>query len=131
MYILIKQPNGKYCYSKPGTLNINLTKEKYMQMRLEETAKAVETEIQEENLFSIADLIKYQKVTDEQLKEMGCDKTYDEMLRYIPKEVRNKSYCDRDCTHYGFCPNCGRTVQNGMAGTDEVCKKCGQALEWY
>ena len=130
--MLIKQPNGKYCYVNPSnlTMAINLTKEEYKEMRIAQTIMQVENELHEGNLSPIVDLIKYRKVSDEQLKSMGYEKTYEEMCKYIPKRVVNSRYYGRDCTSYGKCPTCGAPVQDGIGGTDKVCKKCNQVLKW-
>ena len=128
--MLIKQPNGKYCYAERNSLAMNLTKEDYTEMRIAQTMMQIESELHEENLSPIADLIKYRKVTDDQLKSMGYEKTYEEMCKYIPKRVINTSYSGRDCTTYGNCPTCDAPVQNGMGCTDKVCRKCNQILQW-
>ncbi len=128
--MLIKQPNGKYCYAERNSLAMNLTKEDYTEMRIAQTMIQIERELQEENLSPIVDLIKHRRVSDDQLKSMGYEKTYEEMCKYIPKKVTNTSYYGRDCTTYGNCPTCDASVQDGIGHTDKVCRKCNQVLQW-
>lgn len=128
--MVIKQPNGNYCYfGYNGRMIKNLSEIDYLLLRAKEAKDAAKKEL-DNCSNSPADLIKYIKVSDEDLKAMGYEKTYDEMLKYIPKRVTNSSYYGRDCTTYGRCPTCDAPVQNGMGGTDKVCRKCNQVLEW-
>lgn len=128
--MLIKQPNGKYCYYCYSGLHINLTKEDYIQLRIKQLREEIEKEIKDDNVDSISTLIKYKELSNEQLKSMGYEKTYDEMLKYIPKKVLHTSYYGRDCTTYGKCPTCNAPVQDGIGHTDKTCGKCGQVLDW-
>ena len=125
--MLIKQPNGKYCYYDKNGLSINITKDDYILIRVMQLKKELNN-LTDESLPTISDLIKITKVSDDQLKSMGYDNTYDEMLKYIPKRVEHKSYYGRYCTTYGKCPTCNASVQDGIGGT--TCKKCGQVLDW-
>ena len=128
--MVIKQPNGNYCYfGYNGKMIKNLSEIDYLLLRAKEAKDAAKEELNNCS-NSPADLIKHIKVSDEDLKAMGYEKTYDEMLKYIPKRVTNSSYYGRDCATYGSCPTCGEPVQNGMGGTDKVCRKCNQVLEW-
>ena len=127
--MLIKQPNGKYCYYNKNGLSINITKDDYILIRVMQLKKELNN-LTDESLPTISDLIKITKVSDEQLKSMGYDKTYDEMLKYIPRRVLNTSYYGRDCTTYGKCPTCNAPVQDGIGFTDKTCSKCGQVLDW-
>ena len=128
--MVIKQPNGNYCYfGYNGKVIKNLSEVDYLLLKAKE-AKNIAKEELENCSSSPAELIKYHKVSDEDLKAMGYEKTYNEMLKYIPKRVTNSSYYGRDCTTYGRCPTCDAPVQNGMGGTDKVCRQCNQVLEW-
>lgn len=44
--------------------------------------------------------------------------------------VEKQTYYGRDCTTYGICPSCGKSVYNGIIGTQNKCPKCGQLLKW-
>ena len=63
------------------------------------------------------------------LKEMGFDKPYNELVKFVPRRPQDTMYASCDFTTYGKCPNCGEKVQNGMRHRDEKCK-CGQLLDW-
>ena len=60
---------------------------------------------------------------------MGFDRTYDELVKFIPRQPLNKAYAPCDFTTYAECPNCGTIVQDGIGHKDEKCK-CGQLLKW-
>lgn len=128
--MLIKQPNGKYCYTNGNEIKENLTEEEYKCMRFDQFMNQLNEELKEENLSNISDLIKYHTLSDKQLHSMGYEKTYDEMIKYIPKEVIKKTYYGRDCTIYGHCPTCDENVENGMFKIDKECPKCKQVLIW-
>lgn len=126
--MLIKQPNGKYCYSgwSKGNRyrNINLTEQDIIDKYID---KAIE-EIK--NAEHFGKLIETEKVSDEELREMGPDKTYSELIKYIPLEPKNIQHASCDFTTYGKCPSCGDRVQDGIGFTEEKCSKCGQLLKW-
>ena len=113
-----------------NSYKINLTKEDYIQLRIDELMEDIDSEIKCENLYSMTDLVIRHKISNEVLKSMGCEKTYEEMCKYIPKRVESQSYYGRDCTTYGKCPTCGGHVQDGIGGTDSKCRVCGQVLIW-
>ena len=126
--MIIKQPNGKFCLVETYTILHNLTEEEFIEHekhKAEENAKYML-----QNSRNINDILKYRKISDEQLKEMGYEKTYEEMMKYIPKKVTCGTYYGRDCTTYAKCPTCDAPVQDGIGYTDKKCKKCGQVLEW-
>lgn len=122
------QPNGKICIVEPHTLLYNFSKEEFIEyekQKAEENAK-----YQMQNPSNISDIIRFKKISDTQLKEMGYDKTYEEMIKYVPKRVKQCKYSGRDCTTYGKCPTCGASVQDGIGFTNDQCSKCGQILDW-
>lgn len=133
---LIKQPNEKYCIVKfsGDVTHYNLTEQDIINMYIEDAKTCIETS--EHYGKIIANTVKdgynekLNRISDDILKEMGFDKTYDELLKYVPRKVTNTSYYGRDCTTYGKCPNCGGGVHDGIGGTDKKCGKCGQILKW-
>lgn len=127
--MVVRQPNELLCICNwNGVIEkYNLTEEQYIEYSAQ---KAREWISNKDNINHFSEMIKGEKVTDEQLKEMGFDKSLKELLIYISKKPINTSYCERDCCTYGKCPNCGNVVQNGMGGTDDKCSKCGQILKW-
>lgn len=126
--MIFKQPNGKICLAGDYTLLYNLTEEEFIEH--EKQKAEVKAKYMLQNPGNINDIIKYRKITDEQLKEMGYEKTYEEMMKYIPKRVVGGIYYGRDCTTYGKCPTCDAPVQDGIGYTDHKCNKCGQVLDW-
>lgn len=127
--MLIKQPNGKICVcSYDGTVEkMNLTEDEYVEYCIE-----LAKEESKKNLDSIQNfgkLIEKQKVTEEQLKEMGSDKPLSELLKFVPRNPLNTQYIPVNFETQGICPNCGKFVVNGMGGTDKKCS-CGQILLW-
>ena len=84
--MLLKQQNDLFCYYDVSTLKINMTKEEYIEFMLNDTKKYLERQFEENDFASIQSLIKCKTLSDEQLKLMGYEKTYDEMLKYIPSE---------------------------------------------
>ena len=107
-----------------------MTKEEYIKYILEDTREYLERQFEENDFASIQSLLKYKTLSDEQLNLMGYEKTYEEMLKYIPKCVTDKTFVPRDCTTYGKCPTCGSEIQDGIARTDNPCPKCNQVLLW-
>lgn len=83
--MIFKQPNGKYCVVETYDLLHNLTEEEFIEYEVNKAKENAKFKLQ--NLNNINDVLKYRKITDKQLKEMGYDKTYAEMMKYIPKKV--------------------------------------------
>ena len=137
---LVKQPNGKYCdVDFYGRLEFfNCTEEDILRIYIDRAKRDMARAM--ENVGHYANIIKnieYGKqcekegyATNEELKLMGFDKTYDELIKYIPREPIDRFYFGRDFTEYGKCPSCGNNVENCMGRADEKCRKCGQLLEW-
>lgn len=125
--MLIKQPNGKYCiaYSFDNQpITINLTAQDIINMYIDQANAAMI------NAEPFGKLVAIRKVSDEELKEMGSDKTYDELIKYVPLRPKNTRYASCDFATYGECPSCGDRVQDGIGLTHEKCSKCGQLLKW-
>lgn len=106
---------------------INLTEEDYIDYC---TDKAREFVSNQENIKNFGELIKFEKVSDEQLKEMGSDKTLSELLKFVPRKPLDTLYIPINFETQGICPSCGKFVVNGMGGADKSCKNCGQILSW-
>ena len=69
--MVIKQPNGNYCYfGYNGKMIKNLSEIDYLLLRAKEAKDAAKEEL-DNCSNSPADLIKYIKVSDEDLKAMG------------------------------------------------------------
>ena len=127
--MIVKQPNGKYCYLIRDTIRINLTEDEYIQIRLKEEEILIRKELENCHTDPV-EMIKRWEVSDEDLRSMGYDKTYAEMTKYIPKRVINSSYSSRDCMSFAHCPVCNTVVVDGMGTTTHVCPECNQRLEW-
>ena len=127
--MVIKQPNGKFCITKlNGDIDkMNLTEEEYIALTVEKAKERARKELA--GAESLGKLVELEKVTDQQLKEMGSDKTFAELIIYIPREPVNQHCAGCDFTTYAKCPNCGREVQDGIGYKDKKCK-CGQVLKW-
>ena len=69
-------------------------------------------------------------IFDEHLESMGFDKSYNELVKFVPRRPTDARYISCDFATYGKCPNCGERVRDGMGGTDEKCRHCGQLLKW-
>lgn len=132
---LIKQPNGKYCkadyygkahffnYTEQDIINIYIEKAKEDMKNAEHYGKLIEK-------IENGDNCRVQRtIFDEQLKLMGFDNSYNELVKFVPRRPINTSYAPCDFTTYGKCPSCGRTVQDGIDYTTEKCG-CGQILKW-
>lgn len=122
---LIKQPNEKYCiinYSGE-VAQYNLTEQDVINMCIDDIKSYIK------NAEHFGNIIK-NKVSDDVLKEMGFNKTYGELIKFVPRKPDNQSYSPCDFATYGKCPNCKNSVMNGMGHTDKSCRKCGQLLEW-
>lgn len=125
--MLFKQPNGKYCiaYSFDNQpITMNLTAQDIINMYIDKANNAM---INAENFGK---LIETRHVSDEELKKMGSDKTYAELIKYVPLRPINTRYASCDFATYGECPSCGNKVQDGIGLTHEKCNKCGQLLKW-
>lgn len=134
---ITKQPNGKYCIiNYDGEIeHYNLIEQDIIDLYIEEVKKSINES--EPSSYIISSTVngysiceKIIRRPDDTLKEMGFDKTYDELVRFVPRRPTNTGYSDHDCTMYGKCPSCGNVVQNGMGFTQEQCSKCGQILKW-
>ena len=127
--MLIRQPNGKLCLCdwRGKVEMMNLTEEDYVEYCANKAREFVNDKA---NIKNFGELIRLQKVTDEELKEMGSDKTYAELLKYVPLEPNDQHYVSVNCATYGKCPTCGESVQDGIGLTHHQCPKCNQRLEW-
>ena len=124
---LIKQPNEKYCivnYSG-DVVRYNLTEQDIINMYIEDAKACIGAAQYYGNLIA-----KTGGVNDSVLKEMGFDKPYKELVKFVPRRPTNQQYAPCDFATYGECPNCGGSVRDGMGGKDEKCKSCGQLLKW-
>jgi len=126
---LIKQPNGKYCIIDyaDDVRRYNLTEADIVSMYIEEAQAHIVAAEHYGNL--IARTADSNNIPDDMLKEMGFNKTYKELVKFVPRKPINQSYADCDFTTYGKCPNCGNIVRDGMGWTDKECE-CGQMLKW-
>lgn len=132
---LVKQPNDKYCIldSDGKVILYNLIEQDIINMYIEYANNYLN------NAKPYGDLIKktivgvhkerLNPISDHVLNEMGFDKTYTELVKYIPLRPVDKAYAPCDFTTYAECPQCGGTVQDGIGHTDKQCK-CGQLLNW-
>lgn len=133
---LIKQPNDKYCIVRygEGVSKYNLTEQDIIDMYIEDAKACIGAAGHFSNIIKETVSSGYEeklnRISDDVLKEMGFDNTYDELLIFVPRKPKNTSYYGRDCTTYGNCPNCEGKVSSGMGGTDKQCRKCGQILNW-
>ena len=123
---LIKQPNDKYCVVDYAgyVRHYNLTEQDIINMYIRDANAYIGTA---EHFGNI--IVKTDDISDDVLKEMGFDKTYKELKKFVPRRPINQSYAACDFTTCAKCPNCEATVMNGMGHTDEACK-CGQLLKW-
>lgn len=130
---LIKQPNEKYCViDYAGDVrHYNLTEQDIINMYIND-AKA-HIGIAEHYGNIIKRTISYDclnEIPDNVLKEMGFDKPYNELVKFIPRKPTHQEYAACDFATYGDCPNCGKTVTDSIGGKDEKCRWCGQMLKW-
>lgn len=133
---LIKQPNGKYCSADyRGEVEFfNYTEQDIIDMYIE---KAKE-DIRKAEHFGVliekienGDRCRVQRnIFDKELKSMGFDKPYNELVKFVPRRPINQTYVSCDFATYGKCPNCGGSVQDGMGSKDEKCRSCEQLLKW-
>lgn len=127
---LIKQPNGKFCRMNyyGSTEFCNMTEEDIINMYIKWAKEDIENAKHSGEIINR--LVNGNKVvSDETLKIMGFDKSYKELIKYIPQKPLNEVYVPRDFTTYAKCPNCGRDVRDGIGGRNEKCV-CGQLLKW-
>ena len=124
---LIKQPNEKYCVvDYAGEVrHYNLTEQDIINMYIKDAKAYIGTA---EHYGEI--IAKTNEVPDDVLKEMGFDRPYNELVKFVPRKPINQTYASCDFTTYGKCPNCGANVMDGIGGKDEKCRHCGQILKW-
>lgn len=128
---LIKQPNEKYCVVDfAGEVrHYNLTEQDIINMYIEDAKACIGSSEHYGNLISRTINNSANGISDDVLKEMGFNKTYNELTKFVPRKPINQSYSHCDFATYGNCPHCGKTVINGMGWLDKHCK-CGQLLKW-
>lgn len=134
---LINQPNGKYCIVgyDGEVIKCNLTEQDVINMYIEEAKVDIEAaehygNIIEKTVNIYAFKNDTHPISDDVLKQMGFDKTYNELVKFVPRKPLNQQYVSCNFATYGKCPNCDETVQDGMGHTDEKCRSCGQLLKW-
>lgn len=127
--MLIRQPNDKLCLCDEHgrIIEMNLTENDYIEYC---ATKAKEFVKNEDNIKHFGELIKMKTVSDIQLKKMGSDKPFKELIKYIPENPVDTHYIEINFETIGKCPNCGADVVNGIGGKDAKCKKCEQMLKW-
>lgn len=131
----IKQPNGKYCYfNHDGKVEKhNLTEQDITDMYIEFAKTKVDNAEHFGNIISntVSNYdSRVKAISNDVLKEMGFDKTYHELVKFVPRKPSDKRYVSVNFETIGKCPNCGEKVVNGMGGRDDKCGSCGQLLEW-
>ena len=128
-----KQPNGKYCYfSYNGIEGFDLTEEDIKKIYFQEAEIESDESIKKAKNFGsiIEELLQRDaKCADDWLKQIGFTEPYEILIKYVPREPKNKQYAGCDFTTYANCPSCGEIVQNCMGHGQEKCK-CGQRLKW-
>lgn len=127
---LIKQPNGKYCSINwnEDFVFYNYTEEEVILQRYINNAnKDMDNAKHYGNI--IERLLVDETYNGRVLKEMGFEKSFEELVKYIPRKPLDQSYAGCDFCTYAMCPTCGERVQDGLGHTDEKCK-CGQLLKW-
>ena len=132
---LIKQPNEKYCIvDYAGSIKkFNLTEQDIINMYIEDAKACIGAAEHYGNIIAKT-VNSYNGETNDIpnniLEKMGFNKTYDELVKFVPIKPIDTQYASCDFTTYGKCPTCGKTVQNGIGLTEEKCKSCGQLLRW-
>lgn len=127
--MIIRQPNGKLCICDwIGKIeSMNLTEDDYVEYC---AVKAREYIKNPDNIEHFGKLIKHKKVTDEELKEMGSERTLEELLKFVPQKPLHTQYISVNFETQGRCPSCGSFVVDGIGHTDKKCSTCNQLLEW-
>ena len=129
---LIKQPNEKYCIvDYAGEIRrYNLTEQDIIDMYIEDAKAYIGAAEHYGNI--VAETVRFgcKPVSNKTLKEMGFDKPYDELVKFVPRKPTNQQYASCDFATYGKCPSCGRSVRDGIGGRDDKCRDCGQLLKW-
>lgn len=132
---LIKQPNGKYCIINSSDIShYNLTEQDIINMYIEDAKACIGAaehygKIIAKTVSYICPQVVY-PISNDVLKEMGFDKSYNELVKFVPRKPIDTHYASCDFTTYGKCPNCGESVQDGIGFTEGKCRSCGQLLEW-
>jgi hypothetical protein len=124
-----KQPNGKYCYfSYNGIGGFNLTESDIKEIYVSEAEEDIKNA---ENFGGIIKelLNKSNESSDDFLKLIGFNEPYKELVKYVPRRPVDSHYVSCDFTTYAKCPNCNKTVQDGIGFKEEKCG-CGQMLKW-
>lgn len=87
--MLIRQPNGKICIcSWDGTVEMmNLTEDEYIAYCIGLAKEEIKKNL--DSILNFGRLVAKQKVTDEQLKEMGSDKPLSELVKFVPRKPLN------------------------------------------
>lgn len=133
---LIKQPNGYYCsVNFSGELKYyNYTEDDviklYIEKAKEDMKKAQHYGYIVESILKRESFREPRTISGSLLKQMGFDKPYSELVKYIPRSPIDTQYASCDFTTFGKCPNCGGRVSNGMGHKDNKCGECGQLLKW-
>lgn len=124
---LIKQPNEKYCILNycGDVVRYNLTEQDIIDMYIKDAKASMGAAKHYGELIT-----QINGGDDNVLKEMGFDKPYNELIKFVPRKPIHQHYASCDFATYGVCPNCGECVRNGMGGTDAKCRNCGQILKW-
>jgi ribosomal protein S27AE len=131
--MLIRQPNGKFCVCdwNGKVERMNLTEKDYIEYCANNARKLAMQFISDPNNISdFGNLIEMKNVSDNELKEMGSDKTFEELIKYVPLVPHDQKYISVNFQTQGKCPSCGEIVVDGMGHTDKKCGKCGQMLKW-
>lgn len=125
--ILIKQPNEKYCILNycGDVVRYNLTEQDIIDIYIKDAKASIGAAKHYGELIT-----QINGGDDNVLKEMGFDKPYNELIKFVPRKPIHQHYASCDFATYGNCPNCGESVRDGMGGTDNKCRKCGQMLRW-
>lgn len=134
---LIKQPNGKYCISKlyDAPDKYNLTEQDIIDMFVEEAKACISDaahygKIIENTIYQGTFKTDFIGIPEDTLKEMGFDKSYEELVKFIPLKPIDTHYVGSQFTTYGKCPTCGENVENCMGYGEKKCRNCDQALKW-